>query len=268
LIEFYETYFYPNNATLIIVGDVSVNEIVTALEKALKNWKKQDVPTVEIPLLKRIEGDQVYLINKPEAPQSVIVTGHFGLLRNSPDYYKVEVMNAILGGKFTSRLNLNLREDKGYTYGAGSFFMYLKGMGPFLAYTQVHTQYTKETLIEMLKEFRGVAGSIPISEDELGETKKYITLSYPREFETISQIAGKLGEMVTYNLPKDYFNQYVQAVEQVSTADVVDAAKQHIHPDNMLFVIVGDVEKIEPGIRDLKLGEIHYLDLDGNPVNK
>jgi zinc protease len=266
--QFYKTYFHPNNATLIVVGDVTADEIVPVLEKALKNWKKQDVPTIDIPLLKRIEGNQIYLIDKPGAPQSVIVTGHFGLLRNSPDYYKVQVMNAILGGKFTSRLNMNLREDKGYTYGAGSFFMDLKGMGPFLAYTQVHTQYTKETLVEMLKEYRGMAGEIPISEEELSETKKYITLRYPGEFETISQIAGKLGEIVTYDLPRDYFNQYVQAIEKVSAADVIDAAKKYIHPDKMLFVIVGDVEKIEPGIRELSLGEIHYLDLDGNPINR
>lgn len=266
--QFYETYFYPNNATLIVVGDVTADEIMPVLEKPLKNWKKQEVLTVDIPLLKRIEVNQVYLIDKPDAPQSVIVTGHFGLLRNSPDYYKVQVMNTILGGKFTSRLNMNLREDKGYTYGAGSFFMYLKGMGPFLGYTQVHTQYTKETLVEMLKEYRGVAGEIPISEDELSETKKYVTLRYPREFETISQIAGKLGEIVTYDLPKDYFNQYVQAIDKVSAVDVIEAAKKYIHPDNMLFVIVGDVETIEPGIRELNLGEIHYLDLDGNPVIK
>ncbi len=266
--QFYETYFHPNNATLIVVGDITADEILPVLEKALKNWKRQDVPAVEIPLLKRIDSNQIYLIDKPGAPQSVIVTGHFGLLRNSSDYYKAEVMNTILGGKFTSRLNMNLREDKGYTYGAGSFFMYLKGMGPFLAYTQVHTQYTKETLVEMLKEYRGMAGSLPIGDEELSETKKYITLSYPRDFETISQIAGKLGELVTYNLPKDYFNQYVQAIDKVSAGDVVAAAKQYIQPEHMLFVIVGDVEKIEPGIRELKLGEIHYLDLDGNPVNK
>ena len=266
--QFYETYFHPNNATLIVVGDVTADKILPVLEKALKNWEKQEVPTVDIPLLNRIEGNQVYLIDKPGAAQSVIVTGHFGLLRNSPDYYKVQVMNTILGGKFTSRLNMNLREDKGYTYGAGSFFMYLKGLGPFLAYTQVHTQYTKETLVEMLKEYHGIAGEIPITDEELSETKKYITLRYPGEFETISQIASKLGQIVTYDLPKDYFNQYAQVIEKVNADDVADVAKKYIHPDNMLFVIVGDVEKIEPGVQELNLGEIRYLDLDGNPVQK
>ena len=266
--KFYETYFHPNNATLIVVGDVTADEIQSVLEKSLKNWKKQDIPPVEIPLLQRIDRNQIYLIDKPGAPQSVIVCGHFGLLRNSPDYYKAQVMNTILGGKFTSRLNMNLREDKGYTYGAGSFFMYLKGLGPFLAYTQVHTEYTEETINEMVKEFRGIAGEIPIGVDELTETKKYLTLRYPGEFETISQVASKLSEIVTYNLPGNYFDQYVREINRVTASDVMDAAKQYVHPDQMQFMIVGDVDKIEPGIRELNLGEIHYLDLDGKPVQR
>lgn len=266
--QFYETYFHPNNATLIVVGDVTTDEILPVLEKALKNWRKQDIPLVDIPKVRKIEGSHIYLIDKPGAPQSVVVTGHLGLLRNSPDYYRAEVMNTILGGKFTSRLNMNLREDKGYTYGAFSQFMYLKDIGPFMAFTQVDTQYTKETVVEMLKEYRRLAGSIPVSNEELSETKKYMTLSYPGEFETISQIANRLGELVTYNLPKDYFHKHVPALEGVSASDVTEAAKRYIHPDNMLFVIMGDVKKIEQGVRDLKLGEIHYLDLDGNPVKK
>lgn len=266
--QFYEAYFHPNNATLIVVGDVTTDEILPILEKALKNWRKQDIALFEIPKVRTIEGNHIYLIDKPGAPQSMVVTGHLGLLRNSPDYYRAEVMNTILGGKFTSRLNMNLREDKGYTYGAFSQFMYLRGIGPFIALTQVDTKYTKETLIEMLKEYRGLAGSIPASNEELGETKRYMTLSYPGGFETISQIADRLGDMVTYNLPKDYFQKYVPALERVSISDVTEAAKRYIHPDNMLFVIMGDVKKIEQGVRDLKLGEIHYLDLDGNPVKK
>ena len=266
--QFYEIHFHPNNATLIVVGDVKTDEILPVLEKALKNWRKQDVPPVNIPKAKQIENNHIYLIDKPGAPQSVIVTGHFGLLRNSPDYYRAEVMNTILGGKFTSRLNMNLREDKGYTYGAFSQFMYLKDIGSFMAFTQVDTQYTKETLVEMLKEYRGLAGSIPVSNEELSETKKYMTLSYPGEFETISQIADRLGEMVTYNLPKDYFHKHVPALEGVSASDVMEASKRYIRPDNMLFVIMGDIKKIEQGVRDLKLGEIHYLDLDENPIKK
>jgi zinc protease len=266
--QFYEAYFRPNNATLIVVGDVSTDEILPILEKALKSWRNQDIPLVKITKVRKIEGNHIFLIDKPGAPQSVVVTGHLGLLRNSPDYYRAEVMNTILGGKFTSRLNMNLREDKGYTYFALSQFMYLREIGPFMALTQVDTKFTKETVIEMLKEYRGLAGSIPVSSEELDETKKYMTLSYPGGFETLSQIADRLGETVTYNLPKDYFHKHVPALERVSISDVTEAAKRYIHPDSMLFVIMGDVKKIEQGIRDLKLGEIHYLDLDGNPVKK
>ena len=146
--------------------------------------------------------------------------------------------------------------------------MYFKGLGPFLSYTQVQTQFTKETLLEMVKELRGVAGAIPLSEEELSDTKKYIMLSYPREFETLSDIAGKLAEMTTFHLPKDYFSRYIPAIENVQKEDVVQAAKQYVHPDSMLFLIVGDIDKIEPGIRELKLGEIRHLDSDGNPTGE
>ena len=266
--KYYRTFFHPNNATLIVVGDVTADEIIPVLEDALKSWKKNDVPAVVVPRVKPLEGSQVYFVDKPGAAQSVIIAGHYGLLRNSPDYFKVEVLNTILGGKFTSRLNANLREDKGYTYGAGSTFRYLKGLGPFLAYTQVQTEVTDKSLSEILKEFRGVSGEIPVTEEELEDTKKYITLSYPGEFETVSQVARKLREMVTYDLPEDYFNRYIPSINTVSADDVMGAAGRYIQPDNMLFVIVGDVEKIEPGIRAMNAGTIHYLDMDGNPIEK
>jgi len=268
LTGFYDNYFRPNNATLIVVGDITADEIIPVLEIALKTWKKKDVQNVEIPELTKIKGNHVYLIDKPGAAQSVIIAGHYGIQRNSPDYFKVLVMNTILGGKFTSRLNMNLREDKGYTYGVSSGFMYLQGTGPFYAYAQVHTQYTKESLSEMIKEFKAISGDKPLGNEELEETKKYVTLKYPREFETINQIGNKLGEIVKYDLSKDFFNNYVSAVENVTANDVNSAAKKYIDMNNMIFVIMGDVEKIKSGIEELKIGEIHTLDLDGNPVQK
>ena len=266
--KYYDNYFRPNNSTLIVVGDVTINEIIPVLENVLKTWKKKNVPAIKIPKIKPIQGSHVYLIDKPGAAQSVIVTGKLGMLRNSSEYFKVELMNTILGGKFTSRLNMNLREDKGYTYGAGSMFMYFKGLGPFLAYAQVQSKVTKESLMEFVKEFKGVGGEIPVGAEELDETKKYITLRYPKEFETISQIGGKLSELVEYDLSKDYFDKYVSSIEKVSSSDVANVAKKYIDVENMLFVIVGDVSKIEAGIKELNLGQIHYLDLDGNPIEK
>lgn len=268
LVSYYEDYFAPNNATLVVVGDITLDEIIPVLETSLGGWQKKDIPPLHVPQKAPLEKTHIYLIDKPGAPQSVIIAGHLGIPRNSEDYYKVEVMNTLLGGKFTSRLNTNLREEKGYTYDAGSFFMYLKNIGPFITYTQVHTQFTKESLAEVIKEFRGLSGSIPVRDDELEDTINYISRRYPREFETISQIAGKLGEIVTYNLPDDYFDRYIPSIEAVDGGAVMEAAKKYILPDRLLIIIMGDVQKIEPGIQELRLGEIFYLDAEGNPVER
>jgi zinc protease len=268
LLTFYNSFFRPNNATLIIVGDVTPDEIIPVLEETFKNWESSDVQAINVPEGRKFEGSHVYLIDKPGAAQSVIVAGRYGIDRSSPDYYSATVMNTILGGKFTSRLNSNLREEKGYTYGARSVFSYRQGQGSFYSYAQVQSEVTKESLVEFMREFNGIAGNIPVKSDELEETKKYITLRYPKEFETISQIGRKLNDLVTYNLPEDYYNSYVSSINGVAQEDVSAAGKKYVRTDNMLFVIVGDLEKIESGIRELNLGEIHYLDSEGNPVKK
>ena len=263
---YFKTYFHPNNATLIVVGDITADEIIPLLEKELKNWQQKEIPEIKIPAGKELKGSHIYLIDKPGAAQSVIIAGHYGLMRNSDDYFKVNVMNTILGGKFTSRLNMNLREDKGYTYGAGSFFWYFRGLGPFMAYAQVHSQVTSESLSEFVKEFNGITGTKPVTNEELEDTKKYITLGYPGEFETIGQLSGKLGSLVTYNLPDNYFSTFVSSINAVTAEDVMSVAKKYMMPDNMIYVIMGDLKTIEPGIKALNLGDIHYLDTDGNPV--
>jgi zinc protease len=267
LVNYYKAYFAPNNATMVVVGNVTAKEIVPILEKSLSGWRKKSVPKVKVPAISPLDKTQIYLINKTAAPQSVIMAGHLAPPRNSKDYFKLYIANTILGGKFTSRLNMNLREKKGYTYGASSFFMFLKNLGPFLAYTQVQTKVTKESISEIIKEIRGIRGEIPVMTEELVETKNYITRRYPREFETISQIASKLSEIVTYDLPKNYFNQFIPAVEAVDAKGLMGAMKKHLHPDSLLIVVVGDVEKIEPGIRELSLGKIHHLDAKGNLID-
>ena len=137
-----------------------------------------------------------------------------------------------------------------------------------MAYAQVHSQVTSESLTEFVKEFNGITGAIPVTQEELQDTKQYITLRYPREFETISQISNKLGELVTYNLPDDYFSTFVSSINAVTAQDVVTVAKKYITPDKMMYVIMGDLKTIEPGIKALNLGEIHYLDADGNSVGE
>ncbi|MEE9170556.1 MAG: insulinase family protein, partial [bacterium] len=195
-----------------------------------------------------------------------IVIGHVGQARNTPDYYKLEVMDTLLGGKFTSRINMNLREDKGFTYGAKSMFILRKAEGPFLAYAQVHGEHTAESVFELMKELRGIRGEIPVTAEELKDTKDNLILGYPREFETIGNIANKIAELVIYDLPRDTLERYIPGIESVSAEDVMEAAQKHIRPDELLIVVLGDRKKIEPGLRELKLGEIGYLDGEGNQV--
>lgn len=266
--KFYETYHRPNNAALVVVGDITEGEIIPKLEAAFKGWKKKETPKVVIPEANPIEKSKVFLVNKPGAPQSVIVYGHLGIQRNTPDYYKILTMNNLLGGKFTSRLNLNLREDKGYTYGTRSMFLESKGIGPFLVLAPVHTEYTKEALVEIMKELNGIQGEIPITDEEAMDSRNNLTMGYAAGFETSGQLAGKLAGMVQYNLPDDTFEKYIPSVKLVTKKDMEAIAGKYIHPDKSLVVIVGDVAVIEPVVKELNIGEVAYLDAEGNPVSK
>jgi zinc protease len=266
LVGYYDTYFHPNNSTLIVVGDIGREELVRALEDSIGSWQPGESTRAEVPKPPALTSSQVFIVDKPDAAQSAIVVGHMGLERNSPDYASVQVLNTILGGKFTSRLNMNLREEKGYTYGARSAFSFRKGLGYFLARTQVQSEFTKESLVEVVKELRGLQGEIPVGEEELEDTKKYVALRYPRAFETVSQIAAQLEELVRHGLPPDSFNTFIPSIRAVDRPAVEAAAGQYIRPDQMLYVVVGDKDLISQGIEELDLGEIHYLDLEGNPI--
>ncbi|MCH8128205.1 insulinase family protein [candidate division KSB1 bacterium] len=265
--EFYQNYYRPNNAVLIVVGDIDKNQVVQNMEKIFGNWQMTDLPLTEIPPFQPIEKSKIYIVDKPGAVQSIICMGHYGQPRNSPDYYKLDVMNTLLGGKFTSRINMNLREDKGFTYGARSMFNFRKEIGPFLTYAPVHTENTAESITELLKEFRGIRGEKPVTEDEIKDTKNNLILSYPREFETIGKIAGNFVEMVTYNLAQNTLEEYIPQIESITPEDVIEVAKKHIRPHEIQIVVVGEREKIEPGLNELNIGEIGYLDAEGNEID-
>ncbi|UCF38201.1 MAG: insulinase family protein [Acidobacteriota bacterium] len=267
LVSYFDTYFRPNNSTLIVVGAVSQTDITPLLEEKLKNWKSQPIPEILVPDRPLLAESAVYVIDKPGAAQSVLIAGHEGILRTSPDFPATELANTILGAKFTSRLNSNLREDKGYTYGSRSYFSSRKSRGPFFAYAQVQTEVTREALTEMVKELKGIRGEIPITEEELQDTKNYITLGYPQEFETIGQLALKLVDVVNFGLPLDYFASYVEKIRSVSLQEAEHAAEVNIRPSRMLFIIVGDSEKIRPGIEAMELGPLHLFDMKGNRVS-
>jgi zinc protease len=266
--HFYESFYRPNNSTLIVVGDVKPATIMPKLERAFGGWVKGDVPVVEIPSAQNREQAGIYIVDRPGSAQSVISIGQIGVARSTPDYFPLLVLNTMLGGQFVSRVNLNLREDKGYTYGARTSFDYRRGAGPFAASAGVFTNVTKESVAEFMKELRGVRGEIPITEKELEFSKQAIIRGFPRGFETPGQMANRLGDVVLYDLPDDYFNSYIQNVRAVTLDDVQRVANQHLDPAKMAILIVGDRKVIEPGLRSLEAvgTTVTFVDMEGKPV--
>ncbi|MEO7823179.1 MAG: pitrilysin family protein [Gemmatimonadaceae bacterium] len=265
---FYATRYLPNNSTLIVVGDVRPDEIVPKLELALRGWKAGVAPVVRMDPPVARDKSVIYLVDRPGAAQSVINIGHVGVARSSPDYFPLLVLNHILGGQFMSRVNLNLRENKGYTYGARTSFDYRHGPGPFAATAGVQTAVTKESISEFLRELRGIRGEIPVTADELANAKRGLTLGFPRTFETPAQIAGRLGDVALYGLPADYFDNYVASIERVTLGDITRVATVAIDPARLVILVVGDRKMIEPGLRAFSgLGStITFLDSEGRPL--
>lgn len=258
--DFYTKYFVSNNAFVVAVGDIKKDELKSKLESVLGSWAKGTVPDTKIELPKDVKDRVVYIIDKPGSPQSVIYIGKIGTSRTTPDYNSIVVMNTILGGSFTSRLNDNLREQHGYTYGAGSRFIFRPIPCSFFASSSVQTEVTDKALTEFFKELVGIRKPIP--EAELNRGKNLVALSYPSNFQSVADIAGQLEEMEEYNLPENYFNEYVNKMLNVSGNEVNAAAKKYIVPEKMIVVVVGDKAKIESGIKALNLGEIKNLSVE------
>jgi len=199
-------------------------------------------------------------VDKPDVPQSQIRIGAVGVARSTPDYFPIQVMNTILGGSFSSRLNLNLREKHGYTYGANSFFDMRLEPGPFTAYAGVQTDKTAEALKEFFNEFDGIQKPVPAEELERG--KNYVALGLPSDFETTGDISRRLEDTVIYHLPDDYYAKYVPNIEAVSAAAAQASARKYVQPDRMAVFIVGDRKAIEAPVRALNLGPVTIMTID------
>jgi zinc protease len=258
--QFHEKYFHPNNATLIVVGDVTVQSVQSKLEDAFGAWPQGDIPSLTLPPIGQIERREIYLVDKPGAAQSEIRIGRIGAQRLTDDYYDILVMNSILGGSFTSRLNQNLREQHGYTYGAASRFDFMPLPGPFLAGAAVQTAVTDKALVEFMNELNGILQ--PVSDEELTRAKNYLALRYPENFQSVAQIADQLDELVIYELADDYFNNYVQHILAVTKEDVQRVARKYIDPEKVAIIIMGDQKQIEAGVKALDLGPLHTLTID------
>jgi zinc protease len=261
--RFYESHLRPNNGSLIVVGDITPAEVMAALETALGQWLPGSPDAVSFPDLRPRPGTTITLVDKPAAAQSVIGVGHVGVTRKSPDYFSLIVMNAILGGLFTSRLNMNLREDKGFTYGARSSFEWRKQPGPFVASASVQTAVTAAAIAEFLKEFHDIAGGRPVTDAELDYAKASITRGFPGGFETARDIAGRVEMMVEFELAGDYFDKFVANVSAVTAADVLRAAQRFIDNDHLSIIVVGDASQIESPLREIRDGiGLHRAEFD------
>jgi predicted Zn-dependent peptidase len=267
--SFYERYYRPNNAVLIVVGDVTPQQLVPKLERALAGWTAQPIPAeaATAPARPAAKTMAVYLVDKPNAAQSEVRIGHAGAARTvDPDFYALQVCMTALGGQFTSRVNLNLREKHGYTYGARGGISYRRGPGPLAAAAGVFTGKTDSSLVEFLNELKEIRGVRPLTPEETEAARNAIVRGYPRRFETTDATIGVLSELALYGLPDSEISNFLSQVGRVKPEDVTRVASKYVSPKHLAIVVVGDLAKVRSGIEALNLGPITVLDTDGKPV--
>ena len=265
LVKFHADYFKPSNATLVVVGATTMAEIRPRIEKLFAAWKPGAVPARNLRTVVPARAQTVYVIDRPGAEQSLILAGHAAPPKANPDEIAIEAMNAVLGGQFVSRINMNIREDKHWSYGAQTLLWDARGQRPFIVYAPVQIDRTKEAIQEIQKELTGILGPIPVTDEELAAAKNALVLTLPGQWETMSAVGASLQQIVTYGLADDYFDTYGGKVGALGAADLVRAAKAAVHPESVVWVVVGDVSKIEAGLKELGLGDIKRLDGEGKP---
>jgi predicted Zn-dependent peptidase len=255
--RFYERTVRPERTTVVVTGDISLAEARALLGRSLGAWRSVSAEAAVTPAGTNPPSQpaRVYLVDKPGAAQSVIRIGAPGVERTDSAYYTIEVMNTLLGGSFSSRLNTTLRETKGYTYGAGSGFTYRPLPGPFIAQASVRTDVTDSSLVEFFREFKLLRDSL-VSPEELERAKAYLALGLAGDFETTGQVAAQLSGLLTHKLPLNYYDQYVPRVMAIAAADVQQVSRRLILPERFTIVIVGDVEKIRPGVERLGIAPV------------
>jgi zinc protease len=264
MIAFWKANFVPNNAALIVAGDIGSEELRKLAQGAFGDWPPGTVTSLALGLPGTTKSKAV-VVDKPGAAQSVLRVASIGVPRSTPDYAALEVMNASLGGLFSSRINMNLREEHGYTYGAGSVFRYRRGAGPFFVATSVRGDVTGASVKEIFKEIDGMIAA-PLTAEELSLSRESLVRSLPGQFETSSQVLNSFSDVYVFNLGMDYFQSFPQQVNAVKIEAVQDVARRHLIPDRMVVVVVGDRAKIDPQLREMGLGSLELRDSDGNVV--
>jgi zinc protease len=263
MVAFWTKNFVPNNAALVVSGPISQAEVKTMAEKAFGAWQK-GAPAGPTPgSMLMPTNARLAIVDKPGSPQTQVAVAQIGPPRSTPDYASINVMNQILGGLFSSRVNLNLREDHGYTYGAFSQFNFRKGTGPFWVQSAVRTDVTAPAVAEIFNELKKIRDT-PVSAAELTMGRDALVRSLPAAFETTGSTVFTFGDTYIYDLGLDYYTKFPAQVSAVTVESVQAAARKYLDPDTMMVVVVGDQKKIEPGLKKLNLGAIEYRTADGS----
>ena len=261
---FHKTYFQPGRALVTIVGDVNPATVKATVERALSAWPSGgEKPAFTYPSLPSTHPPAVFLIDKPGAAQSTFAIGNPGPQRSTPDYYALQVMNTILGGMFQSRLNANIREEKGYSYGVSSAFAFGKGPGAFRAGGDIVSAKTDAALVEFMKELRGIVGARPVTDEELATAKDSLIQRLPGTFASVQSINSAITSLWTQGLPDDYYQGYKARIADITKDDVVRVAKRYIDLDHLSIVIVGDRASIEGPLKATGLAPVRIGDLEG-----
>jgi zinc protease len=265
VVAFHKAYFQPGRAAIVVVGDVTPAAAKAAVEKALSAWPAGGAkPAFSYPAVPPQKATTIYLVDKPGAAQSTFAIGLPGPPRTTPDYYAIEVMDTLLGGMFQSRLNANIREEKGLSYGVRSSFAFGKGPGAFRAGGDIISAKSDVALTEFMKEFRGIQGGRPVTDDELEMSKNSLAQSLPGMFASVSSIGSAIGTLWMQNLPENYYQQYGKNINAVTKDDMVRVAKQYIDLAHLSIVIVGDRATIEGPLKATGVAPIVMLDIEGN----
>jgi zinc protease len=258
--SFHAGAFVPSGATVVIAGDGDVAELFTAIDEAFGSWETP----ADAPVINRLAGlaapplvpsHRLAVVARAGAAQSELRIGHICASRDTPDYHAMVLLNMILGGQFVSRVNMNLRQDKGYTYGVRTGFDLRRGLGPFVLQTSVGTEVTAAAIREAQKELDDIRGARPVTDDELALARASITRGYPRGFETAQQVARGVTSLALHALPDTYFEEFVPKVEAVTREDIARVAALYLDPARMVTLAVGDHDRIAPTLMSLNLGE-------------
>ena len=267
LLQFHESWFKPNNATMIVTGDITLAEVEAKLDALFAEWESGETPEKSLPLAQAPTAPRVFLMDRPGSEQSYIITGQLIAPMQVDDELAIDAMNDILGGNFTSRINMNLREDKGWSYGVRTTVVDTMAQRLFLALAPVQSDQTAPSMVEIAREFDDYLSTRPASEDEVATSKKRSTLTLPGRWETARSVGGDIAQLVRFGLPDDYWDRYAGLVEELDTGAVNRAARDTLVPSQLTWIVVGDLALIRPEIEKLGIGEVTVINTEGEIIN-